>query len=45
MKWFPKNPEVTRPIAVCALLVGGAVIAELGDLVLVASHRIERLAV
>ena len=28
MNWFPKNPEVTRPIAVCALLIGGAVIAE-----------------
>ena len=28
MKWSPRNPEVMRPVAVCLLLVGGAVIAE-----------------
>lgn len=28
MKWFPNNPEVMRPVAVCLLLVGGAVLAE-----------------
>ena len=28
MNWFPNNPEVMRPVAVCLLLVGGAVLAE-----------------
>ena len=28
MKWIPANPEVMRPVAVCALLIGGAVLAE-----------------
>ena len=29
MNWFPKNPEVLRPIAVCLLLVAGAATAEI----------------
>ncbi len=28
MYWFQKSPEVLRPVAVCLLLVGGAVLAE-----------------
>ncbi|MEM7427610.1 MAG: hypothetical protein AAF441_16065 [Pseudomonadota bacterium] len=28
MRWFANNPEVMRPLAVCLLLVGGAVLAE-----------------
>ncbi len=28
MQWYSQNPEVARPIAVCLLLLGGAVFAE-----------------
>ena len=28
MRWYTKNPELARPVAVCLLLVAGAVVAE-----------------
>ena len=28
MQWYTRNPELARPIAVCLLLVAGAVLAE-----------------
>lgn len=28
MQWYTQNPEMARPVAVCLLLVAGAVLAE-----------------